>query len=268
MNIARIPPDTSVRPSAASIRLGGSGRSGVLLLHGYTGYPGEMGYLGERLNDAGFTVAIPRLPGHGTNGGDFAQTTWRDWLRGALDAFLDLRADHEEVSVAGLSMGGLLALILAAQLRPRRIALAAPALLVSNKQLYLTPVLRLALKSLPKALDPAVSRGDPDRELLARDYWNREWMVQLAHLLHLQRLARRTLGRVTCPALTIASKGDRTVPASVAAYVERRIGAEVKRSVVLERSPHVLVDDIEKERVADEIVGWFQARDRAAERDL
>ena len=47
----------------------GSGKNkdiGVLLVHGFTGSPSSMRPWAEYLNQKGFTVRVPLLPGHGT----------------------------------------------------------------------------------------------------------------------------------------------------------------------------------------------------------
>ena len=43
----------------------------VLLVHGFTGYPGELVRPAEDLYEKGFDCFVPRLPGHGTTGKDF-----------------------------------------------------------------------------------------------------------------------------------------------------------------------------------------------------
>jgi len=57
-----------------------NGKVGVLISHGYTGSPQSMRYLAEGLAQAGFTVALPRLKGHGTTSVDMATTTASDWI--------------------------------------------------------------------------------------------------------------------------------------------------------------------------------------------
>ena len=44
--------------------LPGSGKSGVLLIHGFTGTPAEMVLLGEYLQQQGYSVLAVRLCGH------------------------------------------------------------------------------------------------------------------------------------------------------------------------------------------------------------
>src|SRR6476661_4593790 len=89
------------------------GPVGVLVLHGFTGNPQSMRGLAEAFAGAGFTVELPRLPGHGTNIDDMETTTWADWSAAAEAAYDELAARCERVVVAGLSMGGSLTVWLA-----------------------------------------------------------------------------------------------------------------------------------------------------------
>ncbi len=57
-----------------------AGKKGVLLIHGFLGSPFEMKYLANRFIQNGFTVSVPRLPGHGTSLEDMARFTGSDWL--------------------------------------------------------------------------------------------------------------------------------------------------------------------------------------------
>ncbi|MFA6032646.1 MAG: carboxylesterase, partial [Myxococcota bacterium] len=56
----------------------GTGRRGVLLVHGFTGTPFEMRPLGDGLAAAGYRVACPALAGHATRWEDLEETGWRD----------------------------------------------------------------------------------------------------------------------------------------------------------------------------------------------
>ena len=255
-----VPADTKVVSSARSFRLEGSAlRPKVLLFHGFTGQTSEMRFLGEQLHAQGMTVAAPRLPGHGTDRKDFCNTTWRDWLRGALDAYLDLRSEGNgegsEVMIAGLSMGGLLATIVAASFPVSRVALLAPAFATVNPIVPFTPVLRYVVPSFSVA-DPE-RHDDPEQQHLADHYWNRRRPAQFASLAYLMRRARRALPRVTAPTLTIVSRKDGAVPERVAQLVEKRIASDETRTVTLAESGHVITNGVEKELVAKAVGEWF-----------
>src|SRR3712207_932956 len=92
---------------------GPEGRTGVLLVHGFTGTPMSMRPWGEHLAAEGFTVRCPLLPGHGTRWQDCNASTHQQWTTAVADAFDTLAADCDRVFVAGLSMGGTLAIRLA-----------------------------------------------------------------------------------------------------------------------------------------------------------
>ena len=89
------------------------GSHAVLLIHGFTGSAGHMRPLGEALHAQGFTVQGINLPGHATSMEDMGRTQWQDWLQAAKEACVALKDRYEHVSVAGLSMGGVLTLLLA-----------------------------------------------------------------------------------------------------------------------------------------------------------
>jgi carboxylesterase len=100
--------------------------TGVLLLHGLTGMPSEMRPLDRALTQLGCTVEVPLLPGHGATHRELLATGWSDWLGGARRAADGLAARCDTLVVAGLSMGALLATLLAADRRHRAAVADAP----------------------------------------------------------------------------------------------------------------------------------------------
>lgn len=91
------------------------GRAGVLLVHGLTGTPAEMILLGKGLNKAGFSVHGVQLAGHCGSETDLLATGWQDWYASVEAAAMRMRDQLDHVFVAGLSMGALLSLLLAAE---------------------------------------------------------------------------------------------------------------------------------------------------------
>ncbi|HLI18217.1 MAG TPA: alpha/beta fold hydrolase, partial [Rhodanobacteraceae bacterium] len=94
------------------------GRAGVLLVHGLTGTPAEMRFVGKGLNRAGFTVYGMQLAGHCGSEADLLKTGWRDWARSVREGADRMRREVDHLFVAGLSMGSVLALNLAIE-RPQ-----------------------------------------------------------------------------------------------------------------------------------------------------
>jgi len=102
-----------LRLETAPIRLG-AGKTGVLLLHGYLATPAEMRGLAEYLAARGLRVHAPRVAGHGTSLRELCRTTWRDWYASVEEAYAGLQTECSRVFAAGMSLGGLQALHLAA----------------------------------------------------------------------------------------------------------------------------------------------------------
>jgi carboxylesterase len=98
---------TDVLPGAEPFSHRG-GPAGVLVLHGFTGNPSSMRPLADLAAAKGYTVELPRLPGHGTSVEDAMTTTWSDWAQTAEAAYDDLASRCERVAIVGLSMGGAL----------------------------------------------------------------------------------------------------------------------------------------------------------------
>jgi carboxylesterase len=247
---------------------GGAGssadRCGCLLVHGFTGTPQEMRFLGERLHREGYTVRGVRLAGHCTSVDDLACTTWQDWYGSVRSGVEELQQDTQRVVAVGQSMGALLALKLAVEY-PQAIAglvLLAPALELSNPWVRrIRPALRLLLP-LMKQRRRHLGRGerdvaDPQARSESPSY-RQVPLPALHQLLVLQKHVHRLLSRVHQPALIIHSRRDHTCPPSNVALLERCLGGPT-RSVLLEDSFHVISIDVDKERVASEVTAFLGA---------
>lgn len=84
--------------------------SGVVVLHGFTGNPSSVRVVAHALAAAGHHVELPRLPGHGTAVEEMQLTGWSEWAAEVVAARDRLAGRAERIVLAGLSMGGTLAL--------------------------------------------------------------------------------------------------------------------------------------------------------------
>lgn len=246
---------TRVLELGRRIELPGGPRA-VLLLHGWTGWPGRVAPLAARLNQAGHTVVVPRLPGHGTTMADMLQTSADDWLRRAVDEYLDLTDRFEHVDVAGTSMGAILAVLLATMFDIDRVALLAPAFLTRNRMIPLAPLLKKIIRRIPGDWDPE-GETDPRAIEIGREYATYSYTAMVSELVRLQRRGRRELPRLTAATLVVVSLSDQSVPPRVAELIEERSNAREFRRVVVERSNHQLSEHVDREAVADAVVDWF-----------
>lgn len=228
----------------------------MLLMHGVTASPHEVRWLGEHLRDQGLTVYGARAAGHGTDYHDLRRMHWEDWYLSGLDGYHLLRERCERVVVGGLSMGGLLALLMASEVEVAGvIAMAAPLELSSERQA------RIArwYKHIRRFLHMPDTSGFPDRllEIQAQDgkpvigrvrydIWATQAIVELYELM---AMVRERLHQVTAPALLIYSEGDKTVPIDNMTYAREHLGSQSIESVTLQQSGHILTQDHDRDEV-------------------
>src|SRR5512134_2216381 len=108
--------------------LGDSSKPACLLIHGFTGAPKEMRWMGDYLHQRGYTCLGVRLAGHATDPEDMVRARWTDWTASVEDGYQLLRGVTENIVLAGLSMGGVLALLMSTRLNVRGVVtMSAPA---------------------------------------------------------------------------------------------------------------------------------------------
>nr|WP_269329031.1 alpha/beta fold hydrolase [Kineosporia babensis] len=208
-------------------------------MHGFTGNPSSLRSWAEGLATAGFTVRLPRLPGHGTAVRDLARTGWLDWLAEAEGAYRELRARCRVVVVAGLSMGGALALALA-QKHPSGVdgvILVNPAVRVEARGLFALPVLRWVVPWLPPV------GNDVKRPGVSEDAYHRIPSHALHSMLRGYRTVVADLPAVSQPVLLFRSTEDHVVPASSSALILDRVTSSRADEVILRDSYHVATID-------------------------
>lgn len=227
------------------------GPVGALLIHGFTGSPPEMRLVGDYLHRQGLTVSAPLLPGHGTSAEDLNRYHWTDWAAHAEQALAELQACCTTVFVAGLSMGSLISLYLAAH-HPELAGavLYSPAVAVADRRIYLTPVLKYLIPTLRKSDNNDSDLTDPQAHL---HLWNYEANpVYGGHeVLKLVLHVRKLLPRVACPLLIIHSTLDRAIHPRSARMTYARVASPDKELVTLHHSGHCITVDSEWEFVAE-----------------
>jgi carboxylesterase len=243
----------SVLPGAEPYSHDGS-ETGVLLVHGFTGTPQSMRPWGEHLADRGYTVSVPRLPGHGTTWQEANRTRWDDWYAEADRAFRDLHERCARVFVGGLSMGAALALALAQEHGPRvgGLVLVNPAVKVDDWRIPFVPILRHVMPS-------AAAIGSDIKKPGVTELAYERTPV---HAMHSQLIAWknviRDLPEVTQPVLLLHSAEDHVVPVSSSELVVARISSTDVTEILLHESYHVATLDNDAPRIFEESVAFIE----------
>jgi carboxylesterase len=228
------------------------GPTGCLLIHGFSGSPPEMRLMGEYLAGKGLTVQGVRLAGHGTTPEDMARTGWRDWVASAEAGLHELEARCARVFVAGLSMGGLITLHLAAHHSPAGIiAMSAPAY-ITDWRLRFLPLAQYFVRWVTPNIESDLTDPEAEKRLFSYQVLPVRCIVSLRQLI---RLVRQELPQVKVPALVMQGENDRHVPADSAQIIFEELGTAEKEIVWWPNSGHCITVDSEREAV------WARAYD-------
>ncbi len=224
---------------------------GVLILHGFTSSLATVGQLAPRVERLGMPYRMPVLRGHGTRPEDLVGVHWRDWVVDADAALASLLEESERAAIVGLSMGGLVALVLGVDRADRvaGIVAVAPALRLASP---LTPLAGLVARVRPWTNVPNAAFEDRELAKLSSNY-TRAPTAAVVELVQLGRVAQERTAELRVPLLMLAARRDRVTSV---AHTERVFTSAVsanKQLVWFERTGHEMLQDLERERVMDEI---------------
>ncbi|MCX4761358.1 alpha/beta fold hydrolase [Streptomyces sp. NBC_01275] len=253
-----------VLPGAEPYRHEG-GEVGVLLCHGFTGSPQSLRPWARYLAGQGLTVSLPLLPGHGTRWEDMALTGWQDWYAEVDRELRALRDRCARVFVAGLSMGGALALRLAAKHGEgaggagfgggggggaaggvEGVIVVNPANKVHGLSAYALPVARHLVRTTKGIASDIAKEG-------AVETGYDRVPLHAAHSLRaFLRQVDGELPQVTQPLLLLHSAQDHVVPPADSARILGRVSSTDVTEILLEQSYHVATLDLDADRIFEE----------------
>lgn len=228
---------------------------GILLVHGFTGSASHMRILADGLAERGYTVRTINLPGHASTEAEMAKADWQQWLQAVKKAALDMMNETDITAVGGLSMGGVLALLAAEQMKiDACIPISAP-VAAKNRLLPLAGVL--------SPLIPRISWRTPDERAKAL---NPEYdfgysgfpTAKGADLYKLMRLARQNLFNINCPILCVQSDADETIWEGSADAILEGVSSEVRQKLWLKGVPHVCTISREAPAIIEAIDGLMK----------
>ena len=210
--------------------------NGILLIHGFTGSAAHMRKLADALAKKGHTVRSINLPSHATTEKDMSRAGWQIWLQAAKEATLEMMDRCETTTVCGLSMGGVLALLIAEQMKVDACVPISAPMATKNRLMpfarLVAPVYRRVSWAPPterhKLLDSAYDFG-----------YSGFPTAKAGDLNHLIKLARRNLFNIGCPVLCVQSDGDETVWEGSADCILSGVSSESRQKLWLHNVPHV-----------------------------
>lgn len=240
--------------------LGDPSKPACLLIHGFTGTPKEMRWMGEYLNQQGYTCLGIRLAGHATHPEDMIRSRYTDWIASVESGYHLLRGITENIFLAGLSMGGLLALLLSASLQVRGvIAMSTPSRLPQDYPIWFLRAVSKAIKYSPKR------KGEPGSGWFDKTAYQEQISYPQnpirsgAELKELIIEMNAALSKVTVPVLLMHSKDDTYVlPENMERIYSALVNARDKTKLYITGSGHVLTRDAAREQVFQSTLEFIQ----------
>ena len=235
----------------------GDGPRGALFIHGFAGSPPELRGLGEHLAARGWRCHGLVVPGHGLRPLDLHHTRWQDWAAGVQRAFDELAAECDSVVVAGQSMGGALALHLAAtEMRVRAVAALATPLWLPGFLVNFLPVIRHVKRWHTPSSEVDLWDEAAVEEL--HSYGVRS-MASINQLRRLVGTVRDELAEVRAPVLVLHGARDRLIAPACAAEVARRLVSSPEVELhVYPRSGHAISIDVDRDDIKERVTRWFE----------
>lgn len=252
----------------------------VLLVHGLTGAPNEMKFVGKQLHKQGYTVVCPLLAGHGATESELLKTGWRDWYHTAEQTFLLLREQSSQIYIAGICVGGMLGLNLAHHY-PQA---------VGGVALY-SAALRYDGWNIPRAgifspLIPYLGNLPPFRSrhfveaspFGIKDDRLRDRIMQsdllehclprfpfpsLAEMYRLSNIMKKKFTTITAPTLLLHARNDDVSHLRNSEFIAKRLGGYSELQI-LEDSYHMIHIDRERHKVAQATGSFFNEHPREA----
>lgn len=231
--------------------LPGKGDTAILALHGWSASAESLRFLARGLADAGYSVFVPTLPGHGTSAEDMVQFGPLDWMAAASESLKLLQEHFRQVIVLGVSMGGALALQLAGT-RSDDVA----AVVTVNAPVFMgSPDFAREILSAPATASLAgwevpAFMGPQVPEISYRERRKKSGV----DLYAMCGLARECLPRITSPLLVFQAVADPVVSRACADEIMARVESTDKRLIWLDRSYHVSQLDLDRDRIVSETV--------------
>ena len=238
----------------------GSGPTGALLIHGFTGSPKSMRGLGEHLADKGLSVRGVRLPGHGTHWSELNTKTSDDWVTAIDLEFNDFASQHEEVFLVALSFGAALSIDFAVR-NPERVAgvvAISPFVLSKDPLRVVAPLVAKVLKSFPGVGNDIC---EPGQDELCYDKLP---VKAVPHVLKFVARVRGLLPSLRTPLLVMHSRNDHTAPPESGRFVFDHAGSADKEMVWYERSYHVMTMDYDRDDIFERTYNFIKERAKSA----
>ena len=208
--------------------------------------------MGEYLAEQGYSVLGVRLTGHATQPEDMIRSRYTDWMASVEDGYHILRGIAEHIYLVGLSMGGVLSLLMSTRLEVSGVvAMSAPYRMPSRGRLplwFLKAASRLVKYQEKTRKEPGAGWFDKVAYQDQVSYPKNPVRSAIELKLLLAEM-RAALPKVDVPTLLIHSRDEDYVLPENMLQIYEALGTTQKQMQWVEKSGHVVTRDAAREQV-------------------
>jgi carboxylesterase len=252
---------TQIIPTAEPfLFIGEPSKPACLLIHGFTGTPKEMRWMGEFLHQQGYTCLGVRLAGHATDPEDMIRSNWTDWTASVEDGYQLLRGLTDNIFLVGLSMGGILSLLMSTKLDVMGVvAISTPYKLPDDPRLRHVDWIARMIPYMPKGDE------EPGSSWFDKEAWKdhvsypQNPVRSIGQLNRLLAEMRAALPELRVPVLLIHSRDDHYVlPENADLIYADLVNASDKRMLYVTGSGHVVPRDAARQQAFQYVLEFIQ----------
>jgi len=210
---------------------------GIIFVHGFTGSPASMRPWAHFMQELGYTVSVPLLPGHGTQWQALNKVQWQSWPARVEEELARVRQHCSKVFIFGLSMGGATTLQVAERNELTGVVLVNPMIHIPGLLIKFAQLIALLRKGMPSVGDDIKAPGVTE--------WGYD-VLPTRGVLQLKKLlddTRANLEKVSAPTLLFHSVEDHVLPVSNTEIIMAGIGTSDKTRIDVTNSYHVATLD-------------------------
>ncbi|WP_318507485.1 carboxylesterase [Bacillus sp. T3] len=233
-----------------------SGKRAVLLLHGFTGNTADVRMLGRFLEKQGYTCHAPLYKGHGVPPEELVLSGPEDWWNDVITGYNYLKSQgHEEIAVAGLSLGGVFSLKLGYTVPIKGIVPMCAPMYIKSEEVMYKGILEYACEYKQR------EGKTPEQIEKEMEEYQQTPMKTLKALQNLIADVRDNVDMIYSPTFVVQARHDNMINMNSANIIYKEVESLFKEIKWYEQSGHVITLDNERDQLHEDIYQFLEKLD-------
>lgn len=233
-----------------------AGKRAVLLLHGFTGNTADVRMLGRFLEKRGYTCHAPLYKGHGVPPEELVQSGPEDWWNDVITGYNYLKSQgHEEIAVAGLSLGGVFSLKLGYTVPIKGIVPMCAPMYIKSEEVMYKGILEYAREYKQR------EGKTPEQIEKEMEEYQQTPMKTLKALQNLISDVRANVDMIYSPTFVVQARHDNMINTNSANIIYIEVESNIKAIKWYEQSGHVITLDKERDQLHEDIYQFLEKLD-------